>query len=76
MMRPQLQRVLKRLICQTECKCYNNINFRGLTFQEYQALRDNKNKLLCFYDKSNNFRIKIKPVDSHTHNTPFPNPNL
>ena len=65
-MRPRLTQVLKRLICQTQqqsqqsqCKCYNNINFRGVTFEEYKALRDNKNKSLCLYDQNDKFRVKI-----------------
>lgn len=68
-MRPRLTQVLKRLVCQTQqqsqqsqqsrCKCYNNINFRGVTFEEYKALRDNRHKALCFYDENNKFRVKI-----------------
>lgn len=66
-MRPRLTQVLKRLICQTQqqsqqsqqCKCYNNINFRGVTFEEYKALRDNRHKSLCFYDQNDKFRVKI-----------------
>ena len=59
-MRPQMNMVLQRLICQTECKCYKNINFRGLTFPEYKAIRDYKHKQLCFYDENDNFRIKVE----------------
>ena len=75
-MRPRLTQVFKRLICQTQqqskqqsqqsqCKCYNNINFRGVTFEEYKALRDNKNKSLCFYDQNDKFRVKIGTPPSH-----------
>ena len=59
-MRQILATVLKRLICQNECQCHKKIVFRGLIFEEYLALRDNRKKQICFYDDNHKFRIKVE----------------